>query len=198
MPVYFFGMMFSLLQPTLKNKKFNLMKIKHLLYTFAIVFCSYTATAQTKVGTVNVNILVSKLPEITGVQKGMQDYEKELQADLKAKLDAYDTEVKEANAAFEKMSDEDKKKKQQEIFQLESDIQKFRQNAVQLVQLKQDELMRPLYKKVSEAVAVVAKEGKYTQVFTLDGNELAYVDPQYDLTLKTAAKLGLNLEEKKK
>jgi len=173
------------------------MKIKHLLYTFAIVFCSYTATAQTKVGTVNINVLVSKLPEIKGVQSGMKAYETELQADLKAKLDAYDTEVKEANAAFAGMSDEQKKKKQQEIFELESDIQKFRQNAVQLVQLRQDELMRPLYKKVSDAVAIVAKEEKYTQVFTLDGNELAYVDPVYDLTLKTAAKLGLKVEEKK-
>ncbi|MEM6720672.1 MAG: OmpH family outer membrane protein [Bacteroidota bacterium] len=173
------------------------MKIKHLLYTFAIVFCSYTATAQTKVGTVNVNILVSKLPEITGVQKGMKAYEEELQADLKAKLEAYDKEVKDANAAFPTLTDEQKKKKQQEIFELEGDIQKFRQNAVQLVQLKQDELMRPLYQKVSTAVAAIAKEEKYTQVFTLDGNELAYVDPQYDLTLKTAAKLGLNLEEKK-
>ncbi|PTX63010.1 periplasmic chaperone for outer membrane proteins Skp [Kordia periserrulae] len=173
------------------------MKIKHLLYTFAIVFCSYTVSAQTKVGTVNINILVSKLPEIAEVQKGMEAYEKELQADLKAKLDAYGKEVEAANAAFKDMTDEDKKKKQKEIFDLENDIQKFRQNAVQLVQLKQDELMRPLYKKVGDAVAAVSKEEKYTQVFTLDGNELAYIDPQYDITLKTAAKLGLKLDEEK-
>ncbi|WP_298511725.1 OmpH family outer membrane protein [uncultured Kordia sp.] len=173
------------------------MKIKHLLYTFAIVFCSYTVTAQTKVGTVNINILVSKLPEIASVKSGMESYEKELQADLKAKLDAYGKEVEEANKAFATMTEENKKKKQKEIFDLENDIQKFRQNAVQLVQLRQDELMRPLYKKVGDAVAAVAKTEKYTQVFTLDGNELAYVDPAFDLTLKTATKLGLKLETKK-
>ncbi|AXG71562.1 outer membrane protein (OmpH-like) [Kordia sp. SMS9] len=173
------------------------MKIKHLLYTFAIVFCSYTATAQTKVGTVNVNILVSKLPEIAQVQKGMEAYEKELEADLKAKLAAYEKEVKEANAAFKEMTDEAKKKKQQEIFELENDIQKFRQNAVQLVQLRQDELMRPLYKKVGVALSAIAKEEKFTQVFTLDGNELAYIDPNFDLTLKTAARLGITVEDKK-
>lgn len=173
------------------------MKIKHLLYTFAIVFCSYTVTAQTKVGTVNINVIVSQLPEIKDVQAGMKTYETELQADLKAKLEAYDKEVKAANAAFAGMTDEQKKKKQQEIFELEGDIQKFRQNAVQLVQLRQDELMRPLYQKVSIAVSAIAKEEKYTQVFTLDGNELAYVDPAYDLTFKTATKLGLKLETKK-
>ena len=180
-----------------EKQKFNLMKIKHLLYTIAIVFCSYTATAQTKVGTVNINILVSKLPEIANVKAGMEKYEKELQADLKLKLEAYGKEVEEANKAFATMTPENKKKKQQEIYELEADIQKFRQNAVQLVQLRQDELMRPLYKKVGEAVAVVSKSEKFTQVFTLDGNELAYVDPQFDITLKTAAKLGLKIEPKK-
>ena len=54
--------------------------------------------------------------------------------------------------------------------------------------------MRPLYKKVGDAVAAIAKEEKFTQVFTLDGNELAYVDPLFDLTIKTAKKLGLKVE----
>lgn len=173
------------------------MRIKHLLCTLAIVFCSFAASAQTKVGTVNINIIVSKLPEIPQVQKGIQDYEKQLQSDLKLKLDAYGKEVEEANKAFATMSEEDKKKKQQDIFELEADIQKFRQNAAQLAQLKQEELMRPLYRKVGNAVAIIAKEDKYTQVFTLDGNELAYVDPLYDLTIKVAKKLGLSIEEKK-
>lgn len=180
-----------------ENKKINSMKIKHLLYTLAIVCCAFTASAQTKVGTVNINILVSKLPEIAQVKQGMEAYEKELQGDLKLKLEAYGKEVEEANKSFATMTEENKKKKQQEIYDLEADIQKFRQNAVQLVQLRQDELMRPLYKKVSDAVAVIAKEEKYTQVFTLDGNELAYVDPLYDLTIKTATKLGLKIESKK-
>lgn len=174
------------------------MKIKHLLYTFAIIFCSYTVSAQSKVGTVNINILVSKLPEIAQVKTGITAYEKTLQADLNAKLEAYKQEVETANKAFEKMTEEEKKKKQQEIYTLENDIQNFRQNAPQLIQLKQDELMRPLYQKVGSVVAEIAKAEKFTQVFTLDGNELAYASPVYDLTLKVAAKLGINLQEDKK
>jgi outer membrane protein len=150
-------------------------------------------SSQTKVGTVNINVLVSKLPEIEKVKVGIEAYEKQLQTDLKAKLDTYTKEVEKANSAFESMSDEAKKKKQEEIFGLENDIQKFRQNAAQLVQLKQDELMRPLYQKVGDAVSVVAKDEKYTQIFTLDGNELAYIDPLYDLTIKVASKLGISL-----
>jgi outer membrane protein len=58
--------------------------------------------------------------------------------------------------------------------------------------------MRPLYRKVGNAVAVVSKAEKFTQVFTLDGNELAYVDPLYDLTVKVAKNLGIVIEENKK
>ena len=170
------------------------MRIKHLLCTVAIVFFSFAASAQTKVGTVNINIIVSKLPEIAQVKTGIQEYEKQLQSDLKIKLDAYGKEVEEANKAFDSMTEDQKKKKQEEIFELEADIQKFRQNAAQLAQLRQEELMRPLYKKVGDAVAAIAKEEKFTQVFTLDGNELAYVDPLFDLTIKTAKKLGLKVE----
>ncbi|MEJ6791933.1 MAG: OmpH family outer membrane protein [Lacinutrix sp.] len=170
------------------------MRIKHLLFTLAIAFFSFTGFAQTKVGTVNINVIVTKLPEIDQVKAGINDYEKKLQNDLKLKLNNYEKEVTEANKNFATMTEDAKKKKQQDIFDLESDIEKFRQNAAQLVQLKQEELMRPLYKKVGDAVNVVAKEDKYTQVFTLDGNELAFVDPQYDITLKVAKKLGLVIE----
>lgn len=170
------------------------MKIKYLFYTLAFLFSSYTVSAQTKVGTVNINIIVSQLPELPQVKTGIENYEKQLQEELKVKLDNYTKEVEAANIAFATMDDEAKKKKQQDIFELEADIQKFRQNAAQLAQLKQDELMKPLYKKVGDAVSVIAKEEKYTQIFTLDGNELAYVEPLFDLTLKVAQKLGISID----
>lgn len=174
------------------------MKLKQLLFAFAFVLCAYTTSAQTKVGTVNVNIIISKLPEIAQVQKGVEDYGKELEANLKTKLETYSKKVEETNKIFKDLSEEDKKKKQQEVLTLEQDIQKFRQNGAQLIQIKQDELMRPLYKKVADAVAVVAQENLYTQIFTLDGNELAYVDARFDITKLVAQKLGVKLEEPKK
>lgn len=170
------------------------MKLNQILYILAIFCFSFTVTSQSKVGTVNVNLIVSNLPDIAQVKSGIQNYEKQLQEDLKLKLKAYENEVENGNNAFETMSTEAKRKKQEDIYKLETDIQKFRQNAAQLVQLKQDELMRPLYKKVGDAISLIAKEEKYTQVLTLDGNELAYVDMSYDLTIKVANKLGVTIK----
>ena len=77
---------------------------------------------------------------------------------------------------------------------MENEIAKFRQNGAQLVQIEQNRLLQPLYQKIGQALEEVAKAEKYTQVFTITTSGLAYVDPNYDLTKKVAAKLGINLE----
>ena len=66
-----------------------------------------------------------------------------------------------------------------------------------LMQLKQNELMRPLYKKLSDAIKVVVKEQGYTHILTISGNEFAYVDEKYDITKLVMAKLGVKEPEVK-
>ena len=93
------------------------------------------------------------------------------------------------------MTDEAKATKQAELSQMETDIQKFRQNGAQLIQLKQSELLNPLYTKISEALSEVAKAQQYTQVLTIgSNNNLAYADPAYDLTTAVMKKMGIAVE----
>jgi len=93
------------------------------------------------------------------------------------------------------MTQAEKTAKQQELSGLESDIAKFRNNGSQLVQLKQEELLRPLYKKIGDNVAIIAKELGYTQILNIgNNNNLAYVDPAHDITVKVLAKMGITVE----
>jgi len=113
----------------------------------------------------------------------------------KEKLDNYDKVYKAAEASFETMTQAEKTAKQQELSGLESDIAKFRNNGSQLVQLKQEELLRPLYKKIGDNVAIIAKELGYTQILNIgNNNNLAYVDPAHDITVKVLAKMGITVE----
>lgn len=166
-----------------------------ILFVLAISFCFTTNAQQTKVATVDVNFIISKLPELTGVQSGVEDYSKELEATLKTKLDEYKKKVEDTKAKIAGLSEEDKKKAQEEIVALEIDIQKFRQNGAQLLKLKEDELMRPLYKTIGQAVQELAIANQYTQVFTTNGNEFAYFDRTHDLTERVLTKLGIKLEK---
>ena len=86
--------------------------------------------------------------------------------------------------------------KQEELAKLENGITKFRNNGSQLVQLKQNELLAPLYSKISEKVAIVSKELGYTQVLNIGNNSnLAYIDPMHDITIRVLAKMGITIQE---
>lgn len=60
------------------------------------------------------------------------------------------------------------------------------------MRLKENELMKPLYKKLGEAISEVSKENNYTQILTVQGNEFAYIDRNFDITDLVIAKLNIN------
>lgn len=170
--------------------------MKKMILIAFVALCTTTTFAQTtKVGTVDADFILSKMPELTTAQDALKVYNQDLEKQLKEKLDNYDKVYKAAEAAFTGMTPAEKTAKQEELAGLESDISKFRNNGTQLVQLKQEELLRPLYKKIGENVAIVAKELQYTQVLNIgNNNNLAYIDPAHDITVKTLAKMGITIE----
>ena len=177
-----------------------MLKLKHtymkkMMMSVVVLLMTATSFAQSKVGTIDPDFILAKMPELASVQTALKEYNLDLEKQLKTKLDTYDATLKAANEKFATMSDADKVAKQEELAGMENDIAKFRQNGTQLVQLKQNELVQPLYKKIGEALNEIAKAQGYTQVLTVGNNtNLAYVDPAYDLTTAVMEKLGIKPE----
>lgn len=167
------------------------MKIKYISLVVAFILFSVTTNAQSKVGTVNVNEILTNLPELITVDKTIADYNSGLEKTLSEKVTIYNTKL----AAYKKnvatYNDVMKKTMGEELFNLENDIKKFQQNGSKLTQLRQDDLLRPLHKKISDMIAVVAKEQNFTQILTVDGNEFAYADEKFDITAIVKTKLGI-------
>lgn len=170
------------------------MKLKYLIISTALLAFSLTVHAQSKLGTVNVDAILSKLPELTQVQTDLKAYNDSLEKDLQEKVAVYKTKLDAYQKGVDTFSDVMKKTKGEELIGLENDINKFRDNGRKLIQLKKDDLLRPLYKKISDMIAVVAKEQQYTQILTVDGNEFAYTDEKLDITLTVMKKLGIKTE----
>jgi len=166
------------------------MKIKYISLSVAFILFSVNIIAQSKVGTVNVNDILTNLPEITTVEKAIAEYKGELENTLSKKVAAYKTKVEAYKNNAPNYSDVMKKTMGEELYNLENDLKKFQQNGIKLTQLKQDELLRPLYKKISDMITIIAKEQKYTQILTIDGNEFAYADEKFDITTIVKTKLG--------
>lgn len=166
------------------------MKLKITLF-IAILCGSFSNAQQTKLGTVNSDYIVGKMPQTKSVLKRIERSAKKLDSSFQVKTKDYQAKIEAYKAAEKTLSDADKKTKYQEIISLEQDMQKFRVNGSKVLQLRQNESMRPIYKKLGEVIEQVAKENGYTQVLTTNGNQFGYIDERFDITKLVLAKLGI-------
>ena len=162
-----------------------------------IAFISTLSIAQTKTGTINSDYIINIMPEAKIVVKKTQEYGARLDSSFSIKMKEYQDKVADFKEKEKEMGDLMKKTMIKELTGLEQNMNQYQNNGKKLMQLKQNELMRPLYKKLSDAIKVVVKEQGYTHILTISGNEFAYVDEKYDITELVMAKLGIKAPEVK-
>ena len=151
------------------------------------------ASAQTlKVGLVDLNEIITKMPETADAEKQVGDaskkYEDEfakLQDEMKRRLDEYQNMKEDELPAI-------KERKAREIQDYQTKIEQFSQEAMQHLQQMNQQLMTPVIQKVRTAIESVGKEGGYSLI--QDKNpQLTYyfASPVVDITDDVKAKLGV-------
>lgn len=158
----------------------------------AIFFIGITAFAQSKVGAVDVEYILSKMPELQTVRSQVETYGQQLDIDLNKKVDEYKKLAEAYKAGEATFTAEQKKAKQTELLKLDDDIQKFQQNGAKLMEIKQQEGLKPLYAKIGVALEKVAMAQNYTQVMQTT-QDLVFLDPSYDLTVPILTELGITI-----
>ncbi len=169
--------------------------MKSKIILLLVAFLSTVSIAQSKVGTIDSEYIVSLMPEAKIVLKRSQAYGAKLDSSFSIKVKKFQVKLKYLQDNKETLSDLMKKTKNKELAEMEADIKKYQQNGSQLLKLKQNELMRPLYNKLSEAIREVSKANNFTQVLTITGNQFAYVDDKFDITKLVIDKLGIKNPE---
>ena len=167
--------------------------MKKITLLLIIALFSFQMNAQSKVGTIDVDYILSKMPELEKITADIQTYGTSLDTEIQAQLTNYQGLVDTYKNSQDGYTDPMKKIKQDEIIKKEEEIQTLQQNSTKLLQLKQNELMRPLYKKIGENLEAIAKEQGFSQVLTIN-NTIAYLDPNSDVTLTVMKKMGLPTE----
>lgn len=168
------------------------MKISTILFLFITI----TGVSQSKVGTVDVDFILSNMTELPAIQKQIEEYGKELDVEFNKNLEAYNALVKEYTDGEVGFTIAQKKTKQEEIVNSENELNKFQQNGSKLINLRRDELLRPLYQKIGASLEKIAAAEGYTQILQLD-NIVVYADNSYDITLTILKDLGITIEESK-
>jgi outer membrane protein len=134
------------------------------------------------------------MPDLEDVQKGVDAYAQTLKVDLDAKMAGMQQALQQYQSEEASLTIAQRKTRQDSILAMEDDINKYRTNSQQLILLKRDELMQPLYKKIGDKLEAIAQEQGYTQIFQRDNN-LIYINNTFDVTMAVIEALGIKLEE---
>lgn len=121
-----------------------------------------------KIAHVNLDSLVSVMPETKVASEAAKVYSEGLQQELLAMQTELENKQKDYMEKEAGMSDLLKKTKQEDFNQLYNRIESFRNQAAQDYQRKSAELTMPIMEKAKKAIEAVAKEGGYKYV--LDGS----------------------------
>ncbi len=156
-----------------------------------IIALPCTALAQ-KFGVVDGESIISAMPEMTTIQNQLNDASKKYEEEFAKLTEEMNKKVTEFQALDKDTTTPEsiKERRMQEIQELDSKIQQFRQTASQDLQRQQQQLMAPVEQKITDAIKAVGQEGAY--VFIFQQQIPIYVGTTVtDVTPAVKAKLGI-------
>ncbi|MBS1506843.1 MAG: OmpH family outer membrane protein [Bacteroidetes bacterium] len=167
------------------------------------LFCGFMITAQAqttdhpvqKIGYAESDYILSQLPEFKKIDSELKTHGSQLENQMKAKYDDYQTKLKAYQGMPATTPDAIRADKERELAALQENIQKFQQDAQSSYQKKQADLMDPIYKKIGKAIEDVAKENGFSFIINPQlangGDILLFSDEKFNISDLVLKKLGV-------
>lgn len=164
--------------------------IKKLLLIAALALPMFASAQTLKIGLVDTNEVIGKMPETTAAQNTLNEAQKKYQAELQR----IEEELQRQYEEFQNMPDTElpaiKEHKARQIQETQQKGEAFQQSVMQNLQKQQEELMAPVVQKVRSAIESVGKENGFTLIQDIAG-QLYFAAPVEDITPLVKAKLGI-------
>jgi outer membrane protein len=182
------------------NQKFHASKpkmnqMKKLLTAAFITATALVTTsqvnAQTKIGYISTQELVSIMPETAKADSNLQQYRTALIQNAQEKQSSLESAIEKFNKDSATMSGSVKDVKRGELQKMLNDLQSEDQRIQQQLQQRQQELIAPINRKAFDAVQAVAKENGYSYVFEKDA--LLVAPPGDDILQLVAKKMNVKV-----
>jgi outer membrane protein len=169
---------------------------KFLTLVFVSLFIGIIANAQTKYAVINTKYILEKIPEYKEADKKLKELGDQWQLEIDGKQMALDKMYKNYEAEQFMLSEELKKKREEELFLKEKelrDLQKKRFGYEGDLFKERQKLVKPIQDKVYNAVQKMAVSRSYD--FILDKSEgitIIFADPKLDKSDEILRQLGIN------
>lgn len=162
--------------------------MKKIIIATSVFFIIFTLSAisQVKIGWINSQTIMDKLPEAQDAQRQLDNLVTEWQNELAKMQNEWQKKFEEYDKRKLILTDQGRVEAERQLQELDRKIvdfrnKKFGQNG-ELFQ-KQNELMRPVQDKIFKAIQDVAKGEGYDYIFDKSGDiMLMYTNEKYDLT----------------
>lgn len=171
------------------------MKLKFLIGFFALMAVGSLQAQEMKVGYTNAEYILSLLPEAKQIEADLKAYETQLQNQLQAKYQEFQTKAGDYQQNAASMIPEVRADKERELQGLQESIQKFQADAETSLLKKRNTLLQPAVEKVGNAIQAVAEENGYTFIFSSGAaglDVLLYAKEENNVSDLILKKLGIN------
>ncbi len=153
-----------------------------------------TATTAQKIGHINSNALLSKMPEIAKADTAIGIYQQELTRKGEAMAKAFKTKATAYQTEYQagKLAPLESEKQKNALIKEQQDLQAYGQDAEQKVTILRKQLLQPVLNKVNDAIKAVAKENGMDYILDSGSGTLFFSDASKDVTDAVKKKLGMN------
>ncbi|MDP6922505.1 MAG: OmpH family outer membrane protein [Lutibacter sp.] len=160
-----------------------------MLVVLAVLALGFnTVQAQTKIGHISTDLLISLMPETKTLNTDLEKLGKTYEAELKAENDKLEAKLKKYDAEAASQTDQVNKERSVEVQQTQQALYQATQIAREEIAKKRDEGLKPILEKAKAAIDAVAEEQGYTYV--LEASTLI-VAKGTDLLPLVKGKLGI-------
>lgn len=167
--------------------------MKKLSLTLLMIGLFTTAIAQ-KYGYVDTEYILSNIPEYEAAQKQLNQLAEDWKKQVDAKFADVQKLYEEYQAERALMSEEMKRKKEEEIMSSEEQARELQEKFFGEegdLGKKREELIKPIQDQVFNAIKELAEEGNFAVIFdTAGGASMLYTNPKFDYSDEVLKKLG--------
>ncbi|WP_266203225.1 OmpH family outer membrane protein [Pontibacter kalidii] len=174
--------------------------MKKFLFIFLAGFLLASVSQAQKIGYINSNFILSKMPAFNQVQQEMDKYAEAWQREIEQLQQQADKLKQDYKAEEVLLTDQMKQKRQAEITKKENELRDYQRKVFGyegMMFKRRQELMRPIQDEVFEAVEKVSKARGVQIMFDKSGDlVMIYTNPVHDYTEYVLEELGLASDRK--
>ena len=161
-----------------------------LLVAAFLTVAPLTVIAQSNVAHINVQLLISEMPEVISAQNELSKLEKDYTTQIDNAFKEFQTKAQSYSSDAANQTDVTNQARQKELESMQTNLQEFRDSAAQELQKKQMDLMTPLLEKARNAITKVGEAQGFNYVIDSSPNGGIILANGKDLLADVKKELG--------